>query len=542
MAAANIESYAGAPADAPGMASSADRREMRKVIIGSSLGTVFEWYDFFLYGTLAGFFGPLFFSPALGETGAFLASLATYGAGLVLRPFGSLLFGRMGDTAGRKMTFLITVALMGIATAGVGLIPTFAQIGIAAPIILVTLRCLQGLAMGGEYGGAATYVAEHAVKGRSGRATGWIQICASGGFFLSLLAVFACRGLVGADEFRAWGWRLPFVASVALLAISMFIRARLHESPVFKAMKAEGKASKAPVAEAYGVARWRNLMLLSLFGCVAGVGVVWYAGQFYALFFLQKVLKVDFDTATACMAVALALATPFFVLFGALSDRIGRKPIIMGGMLLAAVTYFPLFGALTHYANPILERATAAAPVVIRSNDCHLLLLSGPQTDCERVRELLNVAGVTHRVEPGEGAGATTQVGTATVTGYDAPALTVALRAAGYPAAADPAQVNTVMVTVILFVMVLFVCITYGPVAIYLVELFPARIRYTALSMPYHIGTGYFGGFMLYFATLISTTTGNIYGGLWYAVVIAVASTAIGLWKLPETLGRDIRA
>jgi len=301
----------------------ARRREMRKVVLGSALGTVFEWYDFFLYGTLAAFFGPLFFAPSLGETGAFLASLATYGAGLVLRPFGSLLFGKMGDTAGRKVTFLVTITLMGISTAGVGFLPTYAQVGVLAPVLLVSLRCLQGLAMGGEYGGAATYVAEHAEPGRRGRATGWIQVCASGGFFLSLLAVFACRGLVGSDAFRAWGWRLPFIASVLLLAVSMFIRARLHESPVFQAMKAEGRASRAPLSEAYGTRQWRNLMLLSLFGCVAGVGVVWYAGQFYALFFLQKVLKVDFDTATSCMAVALALATPFFVLFGGLSVSIG---------------------------------------------------------------------------------------------------------------------------------------------------------------------------------------------------------------------------
>lgn len=322
----------------------------------------------------------------------------------------------------------------------------------------------------------------------------------------------------------------------------MFIRARLHESPVFQAMKAEGRASRAPLSEAYGTRQWRNLMLLSLFGCVAGVGVVWYAGQFYALFFLQKVLKVDFDTATSCMAVALALATPFFVLFGGLSDLIGRKRLILGGMAIAALAYFPLFQALTHYANPALERATHNVPVVVQANDCHTRWFSGPQTECERVRELLNVAGVAHRLEPAEDQGTVTRVGTAIVRGYDVAALTAVLRTAGYPAVADPSQVDTVMVTLILFVMVLFVCVTYGPVAIYLVELFPARIRYTALSMPYHLGTGWFGGFMLYFATLISTSTGNIYGGLWYTVIVALVSAVLGLWRLPETLGRDIRA
>lgn len=520
-------------------AASVSRQEMRRVILGAALGTVFEWYDFFLYGTLAAFFGPLFFSPTLGETAAFLASLATYGAGLVLRPFGSLLFGKMGDTVGRKVTFLVTMALMGISTAGVGLLPTYAAVGVTAPVLLVCLRMLQGLAMGGEYGGAATYVAEHAAPGRRGAATGWIQICASGGFFLSLVVVFATRGLVGADAFKAWGWRVPFLVSVLLLGVSMFVRARLHESPVFRAMKAEGRASRAPIGEAYGQRRWRNLMLLSLFGCVAGVGVVWYAGQFYALFFLTKVLKVDADLAQGMMAVALAFATPFFVLSGMLSDRLGRKRVIMGGLIVAALAYFPLFHALTHFANPALERAVAAAPVVVQADGCSTRFFSGPVSPCDRVREQLNVAGVAHQLQPG-GAEPSVQIGGTEVRGTDPAMLMAALRAAGYPAAANPAEVNRIAVTSILFMLVLFVCITYGPLAAYLVELFPARIRYTALSMPYHVGTGYVGGFMLYFATLIATSTGDIYGGLWYTVLIALGSAALGLWRLPETLGRDI--
>jgi len=518
----------------------ASRSEMRKVVLGSALGTVFEWYDFFLYGTLAAFFGPLFFSPTLGDTAAFLASLATYGAGLVLRPFGSLLFGKMGDTVGRKVTFLVTMALMGISTAGVGLLPTYATVGVTAPVLLVGLRMLQGLAMGGEYGGAATYVAEHAAPERRGAATGWVQICASGGFFLSLIMVFATRGLIGSDAFKAWGWRVPFLASVVLLGVSLFVRARLHESPVFRAMKAEGRASRAPIAEAYGERRWRNLMLLSLFGCVAGVGVVWYAGQFYALFFLTKVLKVDPDLAQGMLAVALALATPFFVLSGALSDRLGRKRVIMGGLIVAALAYFPLFHALTHYANPALERAAVAAPVVVRANGCSTRFFSGPLTPCDRVREQLNVAGIAHRLEPG-GAEPMVQVGAVELGSADPTALTAALRTAGYPVTANSAEVDKPAVTAILFLLVLFVCVTYGPVAAYLVELFPARIRYTALSMPYHVGTGYVGGFMLYFATLIATNTGNIYGGLWYTVLIALGSALLGLWRLPETLGRDIR-
>lgn len=516
--------------------------ELRKVILGSSLGTIFEWYDFFVYGTLAGVLGPLFFSKALGDTGAFLASLATYGAGLVLRPFGSLLFGRLGDVVGRKHTFLITIILMGISTAGVGFLPTYETAGIGATVLLVTLRCLQGLALGGEYGGAATYVAEHVEHGRRGQATGWIQICATMGFFLSLIVVLSTQGLTGAD-FKVWGWRVPFILSLMLLAVSVYIRMRLDESPVFVRMKAEGRVSRSPITESF--ARWDNVkvVLLSLFGAVAGVGVVWYTGQFYALIFLQKVLKVDLPTAYGLMSVALACSVPFFVLCGWLSDRIGRKPVVLAGLLLAAVTYIPLFHALTHYVNPALEAAMARAPVTIASDQCVTRYFDGPQNDCERTKDFLVSNGITHRVVPGTvgtDVGSVTTVGDVELRGFDAGKLRAALTAAGYPERADPDAINKPMAVLVLFALVFYVCLTYGPIAAYLVELFPARIRYTSMSMPYHLGTGYFGGFMLYFATLIASATGNIFDGLWYSIVIAVMSLVIGLFVLPETKDRDI--
>ncbi|MEP9351922.1 MFS transporter [Xanthobacter sp. KR7-225] len=514
--------------------------ELRKVIFGSSLGTIFEWYDFFVYGTLAGILGPLFFSKTLGDTGAFLASLATYGAGLVLRPFGSLLFGRLGDVVGRKHTFLITIVLMGVSTAGVGFLPTYETAGVAATVLLVLLRCLQGLALGGEYGGAATYVAEHVGHGRRGLATGWIQICATMGFFLSLIVVLTTQSAVG-DDFKTWGWRVPFILSLLLLAVSVYIRMQLSESPVFVSMKAEGRVSRNPIIESF--ARKDNLkfVLLSLFGAVAGAGVVWYTGQFYALIFLQKVLKVELSTAYILMSVALACSVPFFVVCGALSDRIGRKPVILAGLLLAALTYIPLFHALTHYVNPALETAMAKAPVTIASNECATRFFSGPQNDCERVKDFLVSNGITHSVVAGGPlAATTTSVGTVQVPGFDAGQLKAALVAAGYPERADPDAINKPMAVLILFILVFYVCLAYGPIAAYLVELFPARIRYTSMSMPYHLGTGYFGGFMLYFATLIAAETGNIFDGLWYSIIIAVMSFVIGLLLLPETKDRDI--
>ena len=515
--------------------------QMRKVILGSSLGTAFEWYDFFVFGTLAAILGPLFFSKELGETGAFLAGLATYGAGLILRPFGSLLFGKLGDVAGRKTTFMITMALMGVSTAGVGLLPTYESAGVIAPVLLVILRCLQGLALGGEYGGAATYVAEHAAPGRRGYSTGWIQICATLGFFLSLVVVLGSQTAMGTDQFKVWGWRLPFLLSVCLFAISMYIRARLHESPVFLRMKAAGQLTKSPIKESFG--NWPNLktVLLALFGAVAGSGIIWYTGQFYALIFLQKALKIEFSTAYILMSVALALATPFFVVFGWLSDHIGRKKIMMAAFLLASLTYVPIFKALTHYGNPALEKAIATTPVSVYSSECSIRAFSAPVTDCEKVKDLLNAISVPHTLVPSGAAGVRTQIGGRTaLKGFNPEELRTAVRLAGYPEKAASEQINKPMIVLLLWILLLYVCMGYGPIAAYLVELFPTKVRYSSISMPYHIGTGYFGGFMLYFATLITTSTGNIYAGLWYPIAIAMLSLVLGLWCLPETKDWDI--
>ncbi|RJF95714.1 MFS transporter [Noviherbaspirillum saxi] len=517
-----------------------EAKEMRKVIFGSSLGTAFEWYDFFVFGTLAAILGPLFFSKELGETGAFLAGLATYGAGLVLRPFGSLLFGKMGDIAGRKTTFMITMALMGVSTAGVGLLPTYEQAGIIAPILLVILRCLQGLALGGEYGGAATYVAEHAAPGRRGYATGWIQICATVGFFLSLVIVLSCQTALGPEQFKAWGWRIPFLISVGLFGVSMYIRSQLNESPVFMKMKAAGHLTKSPIKDSFG--NWENMkvVLLALFGAVAGSGIIWYTGQFYALIFLQKSLKMEFGTAYILVSIALAMATPFFVIFGWLSDVIGRKKIMMFVFLLAAVTYVPIFQGLTHYGNPALERAIATSPVTVASNECSIRAFSGPQTDCEKVKEFLNTASVPHTLVAKSGPGVTTKIGNKVVEGLDVAGLKAAIKSAQYPEKALDSEINKPMVVLLLFILVMYVCMGYGPLAALLVELFPTRIRYSSISMPYHIGTGYFGGFMLYFATLITTSTGDIYAGLYYPIVIAVLSLIVGLFWLPETKDFDV--
>jgi MFS family permease len=514
--------------------------ELRKVIIGSSLGTAFEWYDFFVFATLATTMGPLFFSKDLGETGVFLASLATYGAGLVLRPFGSLLFGKMGDVVGRKATFMVTMTLMGVSTAAVGLLPTYAVVGIWAPILLVTLRCLQGLALGGEYGGAATYVAEHAAPGRRGYATGWIQICATMGFFLSLMVVLLCKSLIGETGFSVWGWRVPFLLSVLLFGVSLYVRSRLNESPVFAAMKAENRLTQSPLRDSFF--RWDNLRLVcaSLFGAVAGVGIIWYTGQFYALFFLTKSLKVDATSAYILLSIALFCAMPFYVLAGSLSDRWGRKKMMMVSFVLASVSYVPIFQGLTHFANPALEQAIATTPVRVQSNECSLAVFSGPVTDCEKVKDFLNSAGVPHRLEPHHQSGVTTVIGNTALIGYSPEAIKAALQSAKYPGKANPAEINRPMVVLLLFVLALYVCMAYGPIAAYLVELFPARIRYTSMSMPYHIGTGYFGGFMLYFATLISTSTGDIYAGLYYPIAIALMSLVVGWWLLPETKDWDV--
>ena len=515
---------------------------MRTVILGASLGTVFEWYDFFVYGTLASVLGPLFFPPALGEVGGFLAGIATYLAGLAIRPLGALVFGGMGDGVGRKKTFLVTIVIMGCCTALVGVLPTYGAVGIMAPIALVALRCVQGLAMGGEYGGAATYVAEHAPPGGRGYATGWIQMTATAGFFLSLAAVLICETGLGADAFRTWGWRLPFLFSLVLLAVSVWIRLRLDESPVFIAMKAEGRASKTPVRESLRSMANVKLMLLVLFGMVGGTGIIWYTAQFYALIFITKSLRIAPHTAYLIMACGLALSAPFFLVFGRLSDRIGRKLPMMTAMVLAIATYFPIYHALMHFGNPRLEAAIAHAPVTVQSNECVLRFFSGPQNDCERVSEFLNAAGIPHeRKALQSNQGVVTSVSGQSVIGFEPSRLHDQLVRAGYPEKADPQEVNFPAMVLLVALLMLYVCMSYGPMAAYLTEMFPSRIRYTSLSLPYHIGLGYFGAFMLYFSTLISTQTGDVFAGLYYPLGIALVTLLIGLPFLPETKDRDIR-
>lgn len=535
------------------------------VIAASSLGTVFEWYDFYLYGLLATYISAQFFS-GVNETTGFIFALAAFAAGFAVRPFGALVFGRIGDLVGRKNTFLVTMGIMGISTFAVGLLPGYASIGVTAPIILVALRLAQGLALGGEYGGAATYVAEHAPEGKRGLYTSWIQTTATFGLFAALLVVIGFRFALGEEAFAAWGWRLPFLISIVLLAISMWIRLQLNESPVFQKMKDEGTTSKAPLTEAFG--KWGNLrwVIIALLGAVMGQAVVWYAGQFYALFFLEKTLRVDGATANILIAIALALATPFFVFFGWLSDKIGRKPIILGGCALAAITYFPLFGALTQAANPALAEAQASAPVTIsaHSQECSFQFdpigkNSFDTSSCDIAKTYLAKAGVSYaNVEAAAGAIATVKVGDTLFTAPDPDGLQgdakkaaikafqdelkAGLVAAGYPERADNGRIDTVTVVAILWALAMLVTMVYGPIAAMLVELFPSRIRYTSMSLPYHIGNGWFGGFLPTTAFAMVAATGNIYYGLWYPVVVASATVVIGLIFLPETFRRNIDA
>jgi MFS family permease len=476
---------------APGPAAALPREE-RRVILASSLGTMFEWYDFYLYATLAPFFADLFF-PRGNDTAALLSAFATYAAGFLVRPFGALVFGRVGDMVGRKYTFLVTIVCMGAATFAVGLLPTYASIGWLAPTLLVTLRLIQGLALGGEYGGAATYVAEHAPEHRRGANTSWIQTTATLGFFLALVVILGCRTAMSAEAFAEWGWRLPFALSALLLVFSVYIRLRLEESPVFLRIKQEGRTSAAPLTESF--ARWGNarIVLLSLFGATAGQGVVWYTGQFYALFFLTITLKLDFQYAYLLIAGSLLVGTPLFIFFGWLSDRIGRLRIIMVGCLLAALTYIPLFRGLTHYVNPALEAAQAQTSITVVARDCSFHLFVGPWStfsECDRARDHLTKSGVSFNSTEAaaDEPDVVTTIGTTVLTGFDASAYGAALRDAAFPARADPAQVNWVMAELILIVMVLYVTMVYGPIAAFLVELFPARIRYTSMSLPYHIG------------------------------------------------------
>jgi MFS family permease len=532
------------------------------VILGSSLGTVFEWYDFYLYGLLATIITAQFFS-GVNETTGFIFALAAFAAGFAVRPFGALVFGRIGDMVGRKNTFLVTMGIMGLSTFLVGLLPSYATIGVAAPLMLVGLRLLQGLALGGEYGGAATYVAEHAPDNKRGFYTSFIQTTATLGLFAALLVVIGVRYGVGEDAFKEWGWRIPFLVSAILLAVSLWIRMQLEESPAFTKMKAEGKVSKAPLTEAF--ARWGNLkiVLIALVGAVMGQAVVWYTGQFYALFFLEKMLKVDGATTNILIATALLLATPFFVVFGWLSDRIGRKPIIMAGCLLAALTYFPLFDALSRNANPALYAAVHSSPVVVTADDAQCSVQFDPigankfdLKTCDIGKSFLAKAGVSYTNIATPGAEASVRIGEIVIAVPVTAALDAdsrkaaiatfqkdakaALAAAGYPDKADPETINKPMVIGILFILVLYVTMVYGPIAALLVELFPTNIRYTSMSLPYHIGNGWFGGFLPTVAFAMVAATGDIYYGLWYPVVVAAVCFVAGIVLLPETFKRSI--
>jgi MFS family permease len=521
-----------------------DRAEERRVIFASSLGTVFEWYDFYLYATLAPFFAALFF-PKGNETAALLAAFATYAAGFLVRPFGALVFGRIGDLVGRKYTFVVTILVMGGSTFAVGLMPTFATVGYLAPILLVTLRCLQGLALGGEYGGAATYVAENSSDKRRGYATSWIQTTATLGFFLSLLVIGICRVKLDTKAFAEWGWRVPFLLSVVLLAFSFYIRLKLNESPVFLRMKAQGKGSSAPLTDSFLRYPNNKYVLLALFGAAAGQGVVWYAGQFYALFFLTITLKADYLTAYTLVGVSLLLGTPFFVFFGWLSDKIGRLKIILAGCLLAAVTYFPLFKTLTHAVNPALEHYAQATPVSVAASDCslHIFVLPGTTfTPCDKAKDFLTKAGLSFTADPAvEGQAVVTTIGTTVIQGYDTAAYGAALRGTGYPAKADKTAINYPLAILVLWIMVIYVTMVYGPIAAFLVELFPTKIRYTSMSFPYHIGNGWFGGMLPLLATALVAKYGNIYSGLWYPVIVAAATVVIGALFLRDTPNHSIQ-
>lgn len=537
-------------------------KEERKVIFASSLGTVFEWYDFYLYGSLAAIIAKHFFA-GVNETTAFIFALLAFAAGFAVRPFGAIVFGRLGDMIGRKHTFLITIVIMGVSTAVVGLLPSYSSIGVAAPVILITLRLLQGLALGGEYGGAATYVAEHAPPGKRGFFTSWIQTTATLGLFLSLLVILACRTVLGTEAFEAWGWRIPFLLSILLLIVSVYIRLQLSESPVFNKMKAEGKASKAPLTESF--ARWDNLkvVIMSLLGGTAGQAVVWYTGQFYALFFLLQTLKIDPQTANLLIAGSLLIGTPFFVIFGSLSDRIGRKGIIMAGCILAALTYFPIFHALTQYGNPDVFSAQERNPVTVVADPAQCSFQFDPvgkarfTSSCDVAKSVLAKRAIPYVNEKAEpGSVAQVRIGSTVVPSFDgsrlpaadfktqndafAATLGAALKDAGYPEKADPNKTNYPMVLLLLTILVIYVTMVYGPIAAWLVELFPARIRYTSMSLPYHIGNGWFGGFLPTVAFAMVAATGDIYYGLWYPIVIAVMTAILGTFFLPETKDRDI--
>jgi MFS family permease len=543
-------------------------KEERKVILASSLGTVFEWYDFYLYGSLAAIIAAQFFTK-LDPGSAFIFALLAFAAGFIVRPFGALFFGRLGDLIGRKYTFLVTIVLMGASTFLVGILPNYSSIGVAAPVILIILRILQGLALGGEYGGAATYVAEHAPHHRRGYFTAYIQTTATLGLFLSLIVILLCREFTGAD-FEVWGWRIPFIVSILLLGVSLYIRLQMSESPAFQKMKSEGKLSKSPLGESFG--QWKNMkiVILALFGLVAGQAVVWYTGQFYALFFLTQVLKVDPKTAALLIAAALIIGTPFFIFWGSLSDKIGRKFVIMLGLLLAIITFIPntpvsIFNALTHYANPALEKAMATAPASITVDPAECSFQFNPTgtakftSSCDIAKQVMASNSASYTTIPAAaGTLALVKIGDKEIQGYSSKGLSAdeakakdvafkkdvreALDAAGYPRTADKDAMNLPMIVALLSILVFYVTMVYGPIAAYLVELFPTRIRYTSMSLPYHIGNGWFGGLMPTISFALVAQNGNIYYGLWYPIIIASATLVIGSLFLKETKDVDIYA
>ena len=535
-----MSAVAGTASRAGGMS-----KDEKFVIFASSLGTIFEWYDFYLYAVLAPFFASLFF-PAGNDTAALLSAFATYAAGFLVRPFGAIIFGRIGDLVGRKYTFLVTIMVMGTATFLVGVLPTFASVGWLAPIMLVTLRLCQGLALGGEYGGAATYVAEHSRPNERGYATSFIQTTATLGLLLALIVIALCRGNMVAKDFSEWGWRIPFLVSVILLVFSVYIRLKLNETPIFQKMVSEGKGSKAPLTESFFHYPNNKYVLLALLGATAGQGVVWYTGQFYALFFLVITLKVDYITAYWLIGISLVIGTPFFIFFGWLSDRIGRLKIILAGCAIAAITYFPLFQGLTHYVNPDLEAFAKANPITVTADQstCNFHIFVGPWskfTDCDRAQDFLTKSGLSFKIAHAAGSKSVDMdIGGTKIQGWDNAKWTAALAAKGYPKAADPKKINWFMTELILVIMVIYVTMVYGPIAAFLVEMFPTKIRYTSMSLPYHIGNGWFGGMLPLLATAVVAAQGDLYAGLWYPIIVAVMTLVIGTLFLRDTKGVDI--
>lgn len=514
-----------------------DASRDRLVIVASSLGTVFEWYDFFVYGILATLIGQLFF-PSDNPTAATLASLAIFGAGFGVRPLGAVVFGYLGDRVGRKYTFLVTISLMGGATASIGLLPTFASAGIWAAALLLVLRCLQGLALGGEYGGAAIYVAEHAPPGKRGQYTSWIQASVAGGFLLAVVCVLLTRKAMSPEDFAAWGWRVPFLISILLLAISLYIRLKLSESPVFKAMKAAGTTSKNPFMDSLRYPGNIKRVMVALFGVAAGLTVIYYTSQFGTLYFLTGPARVAEEDALIYMACGATLAAPLYVFFGWLSDRVGRKRLLLLGYGLTVIAIFPLFHLMAQAANPALERATKASPVTLVMPECAFNALQRTQTtDCGKALNFLTKRGISY--SKADGASVSLKVGDAIVAGFDEKAYIAALEAAGYPDKSDPAQRSPALIILAVALMVGLSAMTYGQVAAIMVELFPAQIRYTSMSIPYHIGTGYFGGFLPYISQYVVARTGDAYSGLWYTVAVVAMAFIVSLIWLPETSGQD---